>query len=70
MEGEVVDLKCEDLNIKPDWDIFLGPEYSLTKSYVDAWNGYCQWINDNPEPKIVDDLNYMDRDWETYPNRV
>lgn len=61
MEGEVVDLKCDELNIKPEWDIFLGPEYSLTKSYVDAWNAYCQWINDNPEPKYTNnEMNYMD----------
>lgn len=59
MEGE--DLSCMELGIKPEWDIYLDKEYSLTKSYVDAWNAYCLWINDNPEPKYTDnETNYMD----------
>lgn len=58
---EVVDLKCDELEIKPEWDIYLSKEYSLTKSYVDRWNKLCQWVRENPEPP---------KDWDEFKESI
>lgn len=61
MEGE--DLSCADLGITPDMDIFLGNEYSLTKSYIEKWNTLRQWLIKNPEPpKDWDPIHKSDKD--------